>query len=179
MKKTIYLYREASAEIKLGDYHNDIAALKRDHDSIRDALYEADNDLEKEFDIREAAEKWLKDHCPMVSFSGKMGMAVPYVLVNGAYIDEYEREIGTEDEAFPDETLIGSVAFSSFPPITVINRDNHEVDYAAAVNAMDDEIRETLHARGYDDPQKFFDAYCAAHDEKYDEEFVWNVGFGA
>ena len=179
MKKTVYFYRESSAEIKLGDYHYDIAALKRDHDRITDALFENDYDIQKEFDSREAAEKWLKDHCPVVTFSGRMGTAVPFVLVNGAYIDEVELETGAEDDAFPDETLIGTVAFSAFPPITVINAENHEIDYAAAVNDMDDEIREDLHRDGYNDPQKFFDDYCAAHEEKYGEDFIWNTGFGA
>ena len=178
MKKTVYIYREASAEIKLADYRHDIAALKRDHDRITDALYESDYDLEKEFDSREAAEKWLKDHCPTVTFSGRMGTAVPFILVNGAYIDEVELETGAEDDAFTDETLIGTVAFSDFPPISVTNQENHEIDYDAAVNDMDDEIREKLHARGYDDPQEFFDDYCVAHEEKYGQEFIWNVGFG-
>lgn len=177
MKKTVYFYREASAEINLSDYHYDAAALKRDHDRITDALFENDYDLEKEFDSREAAEKWLKDHCPTVTFSGRMGTAVPFILVNGAYIDEWSNDPdnGIEDCEFFD----GTVAFSAFPPITVINEENHEVDYEAAVKDMDDEIREDLHRRGYDDPQKFFDDYCAAHEEKYDEEFVWNIGFGA
>lgn len=179
MKKTVYIYKEASAEINLSDYHYDAAALKRDHDRITNALYETDYDTVKEFDSREAAEKWLKDHCPTVTFSGRMGTAVPFILVNGAYIDEVELDTELEDEITPDETLIGTIDFSVFPPITVINEENHEVDYAAAVNDMDDEIREELHARGYNDPQKFFDDYCAAHEEKYGEEFVWNIGFGA
>jgi len=48
------------------------------------------------------------------------------------------------------------------------------INFEAAVNLMDDEIREELRNSGeYDegDEQKFFDDYCAAHAAKYGEEF--------
>ena len=178
MWETIYYYRETSVEIKLKDYHYDIAALKRDHDAIMDAIFERDYDVEKEFSDRKEAEKWLHEHCPKFTFSDRIGTAVPYILVTGAYIDEVNKETDT-DGIFPEEEFIGTVAFSDFPPITVTNQENHEIDYDAAVNDMDDEIREKLHARGYDDPQEFFDDYCEAHEEKYGKEFIWNTGFGA
>lgn len=48
------------------------------------------------------------------------------------------------------------------------------INFEAAVNLMDDEIREQLHNSGeYDEgaEQKFFDDYCKAHAAKYGEEF--------
>ena len=50
-------------------------------------------------------------------------------------------------------------------------------DYAAAVQLMDDEIRERLHSDpdvNNEDiaPQTFMDAYMVAHRAKYDDEFV-------
>lgn len=51
---------------------------------------------------------------------------------------------------------------------------NHQsVDFDAAVNLMDDEIREDLHSKTeWDSEQAFADAYCAAHAEKFSEEFT-------
>lgn len=47
-----------------------------------------------------------------------------------------------------------------------------EIDFAAAVNLMDDEIREELHAElAPCDDQEFLDAYVERHAEKYGEEF--------
>lgn len=46
------------------------------------------------------------------------------------------------------------------------------VDYAAAVNLMDNEIREALHLElAPCTSQKFFDEYCKAHRAKYGAEF--------
>jgi len=50
--------------------------------------------------------------------------------------------------------------------------NGHEVDMDAAVNLMDDNIRDSLH--GIMAPcgdQEFIDAYCAAHRDKYGIEF--------
>lgn len=47
-----------------------------------------------------------------------------------------------------------------------------EIDFAAAVNLMDDEIREELHAElAPCDDQEFLDAYVERHAEKYGEDF--------
>lgn len=43
--------------------------------------------------------------------------------------------------------------------------------WGAAVNLMDDDIREEIHAEGIEDEQEFLDAYCDRHLEKYGEEF--------
>lgn len=51
--------------------------------------------------------------------------------------------------------------------MTVKNRAGVEIDFEAAVNLMDDEIREQLAAEGYDTEQTFFTAYEAAHFFKY------------
>lgn len=47
-----------------------------------------------------------------------------------------------------------------------------EIDFEAAVNLMDDEIREELHAElSPCDDQEFLDAYVERHAEKYGEDF--------
>ena len=50
--------------------------------------------------------------------------------------------------------------------------NNHEVDFDAAVNMMDDEIREELHNElAPCTDQEFMDAYVEAHEAKYNEQF--------
>lgn len=53
--------------------------------------------------------------------------------------------------------------------MTIINKYGITIDFDAAVNLMDDATREAIHATGNydDDPQGFFDAYTAAHLDKY------------
>jgi small nuclear ribonucleoprotein (snRNP)-like protein len=46
------------------------------------------------------------------------------------------------------------------------------VDYDAAVNLMDAELCEEIHARGIEDEQEYVDAYAAAHLQRFGEEFV-------
>lgn len=54
-----------------------------------------------------------------------------------------------------------------------VTHNNDQVDFEVAVNLMDDEIREALHAElAPCTEQEFFDAYCKAHEEKYGEEFA-------
>lgn len=54
-----------------------------------------------------------------------------------------------------------------------VTYNNTQVDFEAAVNLMDDEIREALHAElAPCTEQEFFDAYCKAHEGKYGEEFA-------
>lgn len=58
---------------------------------------------------------------------------------------------------------------------TVINSAGTAIDFDAAVALMDNETRETLHDRiAPCTEQEFFDAYCAAHAEKYSEEWEPN-----
>lgn len=46
------------------------------------------------------------------------------------------------------------------------------VDFEAAVNIMDDELREFVHAYHCEDtPQEFFDVYAAVHYENLGEDF--------
>lgn len=57
-----------------------------------------------------------------------------------------------------------------------ITHNGHEYDFNAAVNLMDDELREELHSsRDWsaqpEADQAFFDAYAAAHQRKFGEEF--------
>lgn len=57
-----------------------------------------------------------------------------------------------------------------YPHVT--NEYGQELDYEAAVNLMDDDIREALHMElAPCTDQQFFDAYTKAHAEKYGEEW--------
>ena len=51
--------------------------------------------------------------------------------------------------------------------MTIRNQYNVTIDFDVAVNMMDDEIREQLHAEGIDTEQEFFDRYAAAHLDKF------------
>lgn len=50
------------------------------------------------------------------------------------------------------------------------------IDFEAAVNLMDDGIREELHAEGIDDPQEFLERYAEAHEQAFGEGFAPYVG---
>jgi hypothetical protein len=55
---------------------------------------------------------------------------------------------------------------------TVTNTNGKEIEFEAAVNLMDDEIRETLANDGNErTEQEFFSAYEKAHEAKYGEEW--------
>jgi len=57
----------------------------------------------------------------------------------------------------------------------VINEYGKEIDFDAAVNIMDDDLREQLNNElAPCTNQKFFEAYAKAHLEKFDEEFEPN-----
>lgn len=53
----------------------------------------------------------------------------------------------------------------------VYNFFNVEFDSDMAARYMVDDLREELHAEGFDTEQAFFDAYCEAHEERYGEEW--------
>lgn len=54
----------------------------------------------------------------------------------------------------------------------VKNINDTEIDYAYAVEVMDDDLREELAATyAYDTEQAFFTAYEKAHAEKFGEEW--------
>lgn len=176
MKETIvYIYCEAHAEIKLSQY-DDIAALKRDYESVWEAIISAEPFVTREFATEEEAVAFLDKNFPEVDFSGKMGNAVPYVVATGAYVNKVGRKIG-EDGEVVDEWFIEETAAPAFPPVTVMNSRGCEVDFDAAVNTMDDEIREDLNSQGIDDPQEFFNAYADAHEEKFGEEWAPYANF--
>lgn len=59
--------------------------------------------------------------------------------------------------------------------VEVVSVGGSWVDMDAAVNLMDDEIREALHVElSPCGDQAFVDAYCEAHKAKYGEEFEVN-----
>jgi len=49
-----------------------------------------------------------------------------------------------------------------------------KIDYESAVNLMDFDLAEQVHADGDQDPQAFYNNYCAAHFQKFGEEFEPN-----
>ena len=53
--------------------------------------------------------------------------------------------------------------------MTITNRYGVIIDFDAAANLMDDDTREAIHTTGNydDDTQGFFDAYAAAHLDKF------------
>lgn len=51
--------------------------------------------------------------------------------------------------------------------------DDHEFDFDAARNLMDDELCEQIHGT-VETEQEFVDAYAKAHADKYGDEFVIN-----
>jgi hypothetical protein len=54
----------------------------------------------------------------------------------------------------------------------IVFADDKAWDFDAAVNLMDDDIREDLHARGIEDKSTFLWEYIKAHREKFGEEFA-------
>lgn len=54
----------------------------------------------------------------------------------------------------------------------VLNISGDEIDFEAAVQLMDDELREELHAEGIDTEQEFIERYAEAHEAKFCEEFA-------
>lgn len=58
--------------------------------------------------------------------------------------------------------------------ILVVNASGQLIHYNAAVNMMDDDLREELHFElAPCTDQEFFEAYAKAHQEKFDE--VWEL----
>lgn len=56
--------------------------------------------------------------------------------------------------------------------MTIINKNGTEINFDAAAELMDDEIREQLADKlAHCSEQGFFSAYEAAHAEKYGEEW--------
>ena len=61
---------------------------------------------------------------------------------------------------------------------TVENEAGEKIDYEAAVQLMDDEIRESLHRHlAPCSDQKFFDAYCEVHLKAFGKEFPPNASY--
>ena len=54
----------------------------------------------------------------------------------------------------------------------VLNRHMNLVDYEAAVNLMDDDVRDEVNRKMAPcSEQEFFDAYCAEHERVFGMEF--------
>lgn len=61
--------------------------------------------------------------------------------------------------------------------MTIINKNGYEMDYDSAVQLMDADLREEIHAKlAPCTAQEFFAAYEAAHAEKFGEEWELSKG---
>lgn len=54
--------------------------------------------------------------------------------------------------------------------MTNLRLNGSEYDTDAVIAIIDDEVRDRLHLIGYDNDQRFLDAYAVAHAEKFDGE---------
>ena len=57
----------------------------------------------------------------------------------------------------------------------VTDANGNRIDFAAAANLMDDDLREEIHsnyAPGYDNEQAFLEEYARRHEEKFGEAFA-------
>ena len=59
---------------------------------------------------------------------------------------------------------------------TVKDYNGRAIDYEAAVNLMDDDLREELHAEGIDNDQEFLERYAKLHSERFGEDFAPYTG---
>lgn len=80
-------------------------------------------------------------------------------------------------EKYSSGKLAGIVPEERWNEENVLDENGDPVDYEAAVQLMDDDIREGLHAKlSPCSNQKFFDEYAKAHREKFGEDFAPAVG---
>lgn len=87
-----------------------------------------------------------------------------------AKLDQLTEHYGTMTTVL--EIAIDRMHREDMPMIEVTNAYGKKLDYEAAVEYMDDDLREELHADlAPCSPQEFFDAYCEAHEEKFGE--IW------
>lgn len=108
----------------------------------------------------------------------------PYIdarIKNGNYIDfrygyKYQKERiarKKDQESMSDHEIEESKEEEK--TMNVINSFGTEVSYEAAVNMMDDELREAIHAEMAPcTDQEFFDAYAKAHKERFGEEWEFD-----
>lgn len=70
-------------------------------------------------------------------------------------------------------TAVGTMPVTGDKGMTKVkNTYGVELDFEAAVNIMDEDICEEIHWQiAPCSDQEFFDAYCRAHEFKFDEEF--------
>lgn len=100
------------------------------------------------------------------------------VRLNNDTITRLNAEVSRLQAQFPGANLTRSdvirIAIDKYlkevSPMTTLN--GRPVDYAAAINLMDDDLREAVHADlAPCTDQEFLDEYARRHLEKYGEEF--------
>ncbi len=97
----------------------------------------------------------------------------------GAVIDSLSQKFGTERveraREFPDLQARIEILGEDFQGSRTVERvtlGTNEIDFDAAVELMDDDIREELYDRRFDDAQEFLNAYVTAHAKKFGETFT-------
>lgn len=92
-------------------------------------------------------------------------------LYDGGWRPADAEQLKAEYDLTDEETAALVAELEEIARQYVINAAGTEIRFDAAVELMDDEIREELHASGDydDDPQAFFTAYEAAHAARYGE----------
>lgn len=108
------------------------------------------------------------DGRPYIEIIGAFGIATAYDM-DGNLICRWEASKDEIDEYnnAPEYTDDPAKTIDTPRAATVENMSGTVINFAAAVNLMDDEIREQLHAEGYESEQDFFAAYEKAHKKKY------------
>jgi hypothetical protein len=91
------------------------------------------------------------------------------------YVDQHATMTRDEFDGLTIEQKI-SIQVEAFGPEATVTINGRTIAFDAAVNLMDDEIRERLHSElAPCSNQEFMDAYVVAHAEKFDgEEFAVN-----
>ena len=72
------------------------------------------------------------------------------------------------DPDLPDEPDLME-KLNEYDGIVVINASDVPIRWDAAVELMDDDVREDLHRKGFATEQEFFTAYEKAHEERFGE----------
>ena len=95
---------------------------------------------------------------------------------NGETVYLYATRGFTDSRDWMTEAELNEMLEAEADEIAVVeDEDGNEIRYAAAVELMDDDLREEIHAElAPCSNQEFFDEYCRRHAEKFGEDFKVN-----
>lgn len=77
--------------------------------------------------------------------------------------------LGKTEEKFIDDCTVSEIA-------EVRDINGKPIDFDAAVNLMDDDLREELHSAGIESEQAFIEAYAKLHAGRFGEAFAPYAG---